>query len=251
MKAFLENFAAIVGAVTVAILAMSVSHEYGYFWSVGRQFQSFLTTTGYLSNGVLWLPFAVFFVFNQTEWWRLKEEGPPKVNWKNWSDRIWATIGVLIFAVAASLLTWPLEFYNFLIIVIFVGIIWSHLWRRFLPKTDVEEPFKFIMTQLVRLGVPVVLGMFFIGSVDAHIDLARLDQPYGVHFKTEDGVQLRIFLRNFDKGVLLRNVIDNSVEFRKWDDVVSISKRIPNTSGPAVCWLFGCNCDSRNIAGPL
>jgi hypothetical protein len=56
MKAFLEHFAAILGAVTAAILAMSWSHEYGYFSTIGRQFQTFLTTGDYITNGSLWLP---------------------------------------------------------------------------------------------------------------------------------------------------------------------------------------------------
>ena len=54
MKAFLEHFAAILGALTIALLMMSITHEYGYFTLVGRHFQTLLTTTDYLANGVLW-----------------------------------------------------------------------------------------------------------------------------------------------------------------------------------------------------
>jgi hypothetical protein len=56
MKAFLDNFAAILGAVTVSLLLLSVTHEYGYFWIVGSRFQTFLTTSDYFSNAILWLP---------------------------------------------------------------------------------------------------------------------------------------------------------------------------------------------------
>jgi hypothetical protein len=42
MKVFLENFAAILGAASVTLLLMSICHEYGYFWSIGSRFQTFL-----------------------------------------------------------------------------------------------------------------------------------------------------------------------------------------------------------------
>src|SRR6266436_6198252 len=73
MKALLENIAAILGTVTAAVLTMSWAHEYGYFASVGRQFQTFLTTSDYLTNGVLWLPLAILFIFTNVSW---KSLGP-------------------------------------------------------------------------------------------------------------------------------------------------------------------------------
>ena len=52
MKAFLDHFGAILGALTVALLTMSASREYGYFLVVGQHFQTLLTTTDYIANGV-------------------------------------------------------------------------------------------------------------------------------------------------------------------------------------------------------
>jgi hypothetical protein len=112
VKAFLEHFAAIVGSVTVVILAMSLSHEYGYFWSIGRQFQTFLITTDYLSNGVLWLPLALFSVINWFDWLRLKEEPLPKLDWKTKGTWIWAAAGVVIFGYTFATFTWPIGFFN-------------------------------------------------------------------------------------------------------------------------------------------
>jgi len=50
MKAFLDHFGAILGALTVALLTMSASHEYGYFLVVGQHFQTLLTTTDYIAT---------------------------------------------------------------------------------------------------------------------------------------------------------------------------------------------------------
>ncbi len=98
--------------------------------------------------------------------------------------------------------------------------------------------------------MPLIVIAFVIGSAQAGRDLSKFDEPYGFRFKNEEGTQLRIFLRSFDKGVLLRNAVDDSMEFRKWDDVVAINKRVPDKSGPPICWLFGWDCGSRNMAGP-
>jgi len=68
MKAFLDHFAAVLGAVTVALLLMSVSHEYGYFWAVGRHFQTFLATSDYFSNAVLWLPAMMLALYGFLDW---------------------------------------------------------------------------------------------------------------------------------------------------------------------------------------
>ncbi len=56
MKALLDNFAAVLGSATIGLLLLSITHEYGYFWVVGSKFQTFLTTTDYFSNAILWVP---------------------------------------------------------------------------------------------------------------------------------------------------------------------------------------------------
>jgi hypothetical protein len=244
VKTFLDNFTAIAGSLTLAILFMSVSHEYGYFWSVGRQYQAFLTTTDYLANGVLWLPLAFAFAYQWADW---SKSSPPSLGWKSPSVLIFG----FIFIITVASVTWPLDYRAAPLLALLLALAWLRIWRRLLPRAALQEPSKFVVTKLLGVGVPVLAGMFLWGSVDAGYDLASFDEPYAFHFKNEDGTQLRIFLRNLDKGVLLRNAIDNTIEFRKWDDIVSISRRIPYKAGPLVCSLFGWFCGSRNIAGPL
>lgn len=214
MKAFLENFAAIVGVFTLTILAMSWCHEYGYFWSIGRQFQTFLSTTDYLTNDVLWLPVALFSVYNFIEWWRLRDEGPPTIDWKK--KQTWAWL----------------------------------VWQRLLPRTELDAPWGFVFRQALRLGPPLLIGMFLYGSVDANFDLTRTDEPYAFQFKNEQGKHLRIFLRTFDKGVLARNPVDNTLEFYKWDDITGISRRNPGISKSFFCWLTGWSCKSEIQVAP-
>src|SRR5437773_8979157 len=101
MKAFLEHFAAVVGVVTAAILAMSLCHEYGYFWSIGPQFQTLLTTSDYFANSVLWLPLALFAAYNWIDWWRLKDVTAQPIDWRKKSTWIWSPALVLFLGTAA------------------------------------------------------------------------------------------------------------------------------------------------------
>jgi hypothetical protein len=63
MKAFLDNFAAVLASATLALLLLSVCHEYGYFWGVGSRFQTFVSTTDYFSNAILWLPVLLILLY--------------------------------------------------------------------------------------------------------------------------------------------------------------------------------------------
>ena len=152
MKAFLEHFAAIVGFFTVALFAMSWCHEYGYFWSIGTQFQAFLTTTDYLTNGVLWLPFGVLLLYNYVDWWRLKDEEPTKMDWSTRSTKVWAVIGAVLFLFFLLTVTWPIGLLFFGSAMIVVSIMWSWSWRRWVPKSQIEEPFGSLFEECYTAG---------------------------------------------------------------------------------------------------
>jgi hypothetical protein len=87
--------------------------------------------------------------------------------------------------------------------------------------------------------------MFFYGSWDASVDLKRVDQPYAFYFKDSNAPQLRMFLRNFDKGVLVRNAATNNLEFYKWDSIVLVTHHAPEQSKKMICSLFGILCPMK------
>jgi hypothetical protein len=59
----LDRITGILAAATVSIIALSVCHEYGYFLSVGRYFQSLLVPSDYSANAIFYLPFALFIAY--------------------------------------------------------------------------------------------------------------------------------------------------------------------------------------------
>jgi hypothetical protein len=94
MKAFFDHFAAILGALTLILLMMSISHEYGYFMLIGQNFQTLLVTSDYFANAILWLPGVLVFMLGM-DWQKLNYNPPEKKrNWKDWKTwRIPTLIG--------------------------------------------------------------------------------------------------------------------------------------------------------------
>jgi hypothetical protein len=102
----------------------------------------------------------------------------------------------------------------------------DNLRQGYAKRLTVEEPFQGVLTQVIRFGPLFLIGMFLYGSVDANDDLTRTNDPYLFTFKGEAAPKLEIFLRNFDKGALVRDAVSQRVEFRKWDEISSISTEV-------------------------
>ena len=62
--------------------------------------------------------------------------------------------------------------------------------------------------------------------------------------QTKAGERLnRIILRTFDKGILVRDVVENRIELLKWDDIAKIYRFAPAPRDvPLSCSWFGVNC---------
>jgi hypothetical protein len=248
VKALLDNFAAIFGTATVVMLVMSVTHEYGYFWSIGLQFQTFLTTTDYLANGVLWLPFALVFMYGTIQWKDIRRDLPEKTNLPKWQKRVSNGILVAFALFILSIATWPMNLLAGLWFIVLGGLAWAWLTRRrFSLSVTLDDPLQLIARQAIRFGPPVILAIFLLGSVNADRDLNGTDDPYVFQFKNDDSPKQRIFLRNFDKGVLVRDATERTIEFYKWDEITKISRAAPNPSLPFLCRRFGMMCEITTI----
>jgi hypothetical protein len=242
MKAFLEHFAAIIGAFTVAVFAMSWCHEYGYFWVIGRQFQTFLTTTDYLTNVVLWLPLAVLFLYFYGEWSYLKDEEPKKSDWSTRKTMVAASMIILITLGFFTAISWPPDLWSFGMLLFFVIVVWSAIWRKFVPVAPVEEPFAYVLKNVIRVAPPLLIGIFIYGLVNANQDLTGKYDPYAFQFKGQPTAKLLFFLRNFDRGALVRDQVDNKMTFYRWEDIEAISRTAGEIYGPMTCWMFPSWC---------
>jgi 4-amino-4-deoxy-L-arabinose transferase-like glycosyltransferase len=241
MKAFLENFGTVLGAVTVALLLMSVVHEYGYFWPIGRHFQTFVTTSDYFANAVVWLPAMLFVLYFYLDWDVLFGRARLHLIGRGLK-------GLILFLL---MIVGPLVifFYSpasptpYALVAIYF---WLAYGIRSLPWADTQSD---TLRQARRALViaPVVLLLLFAWGWESGTDaLRRVYDVYAI--QTKQGELLhRVLLRNLEKGLLVRNVVDNRIEFMKWDDIVRVSKIGERQSYEALsCLWFKIMCSQSD-----
>jgi hypothetical protein len=56
MKEILDLVPKAIALLSFAVLALTVVHEWGYFWVLGSHFQAVASAYDYFSNSILWLP---------------------------------------------------------------------------------------------------------------------------------------------------------------------------------------------------
>jgi hypothetical protein len=253
MKAFFDHFAAILGALTITLLLMSISHEYGYFTLMGRNFQTLLTATDYLSNAILWSPWLLIIILT-AEWQKLNYVVPERQrNWRNW--RTWRApvlVGIwFTFLIATS--SWPPYPFGMVSFIIVVIWIWSRLWTKFYkPIEGLGDDLNAIYRDVIKIGPPLLVVMFLWGWIEASNDLENVNDPYIVSFKGRANPELRILLRTFDRGLLMRNAVSGRVEFHKWGNVEGLQRHPSGRAEPFACYLveFFCSKSKRESSPP-
>jgi hypothetical protein len=253
MKAFLDHFAAILGAFTVTLVVVSVTHEYGYFTLIGRHLQTLLTTTDYFANSIVWLPFVIFMLLLSVEWGYLREVPERrKRNWKNWREWIRPSLVTLFFMFFLLTMTWPPNVLGMTTVTTAIVFVWGRIWPRVYDKIGwVGEEWQAIAKHLVRFGPPFLVAVFVWGMVDASIDLDRAGDPYFFHFKHRERAEVRYFLRNFDKGVLVKDPASNFIEFIRWDDLASVETQARGRTRSMACRFFDFACPQIKETPPL
>jgi hypothetical protein len=95
-----------------------------------------------------------------------------------------------------------------------------------------------------------MFAVFAWGWMSGDADLTRLDNPYIYRFKGRTDNELRIPLRSFDKGMLVRNPLTGRIEFRRWDQIDEISKAPRERSRSVACYWFDW-CPKDKLLSPL
>ena len=246
MKQLFEQFGLFVGALGVSILILSVSHEYGYFYSIGGNFQAMLSTSDYLGNAILWLPLGLGFAYLWIDFGLLREKtSAEKTNWKKWSSWILPAIVIGNFTVNFLL---PFTFFTPIMLLVVFVYVWHLIWQFYLPSVGQDDPdLAKLVRAMVRLGPPVMLAMFVHGWWSADFDVKRFDDPYIFKIRDETEEKSRIFLRSLDKGVLLNNPIAKRVEFYRWEQIELIGKPKGNEPRGLACYFFRVGCRENPI----
>jgi hypothetical protein len=221
------------------------------FLVIGRQFQTFLTTSDYLTNGALWLPLGAWLLYALGEWSWLKDDKPvKKSDPSKWAALLSLLIIILISIGFFLVVTWPPDVIYFSMWLFFIFFAWSTIWRRFVPRIEIEAPFGSVIKYAIQYAPPLLLGMFVYGTVHANQDLTAKYDPYAFQFKDQPTERLLFFLRNFDRGVLVRDPVSDKIAFYKWDEVVSVTRSASTISGPLFCWLMPSWCGRPSPVTP-
>jgi hypothetical protein len=237
VKSFLDNFAAILGTATIALLLVSVCHEYGYFWIVGSRLQTFVSTTDYFSNSILWLPWIAFALYAYLDWDVLMGRRRYGFGW-NWKTATWFAF---IFGSPIAGLFLLDEFWIFSLII--PGILaWVLVASNRLPFSNSDSELE-RMAYRAMLIAPIVAAISFgYGVTQGQSALKTFDEPYKLELK-DLGTINRVLLRTFEKGILVRDTIDDRIEFINFEQVRRLSRFAPpERKVPVSCSWLRVNC---------
>jgi hypothetical protein len=102
--------------------------------------------------------------------------------------------------------------------------------------------------RLILIGIYLALLAYGYGVRTAYSDLAKSDDVYAIEQKDGQArVRQLVLLRIFDKGVLVRDLPAQRIEFLKWDSINSMSRLLPtpNPTEGYLCTWFDVACGRR------
>jgi hypothetical protein len=241
MKSFLENFGAVLGIVTISLLLLSVTHEYGYFWIIGSRLQSLLTTGDYFANAILWLPWFAFLAY----WYTYQVVAGGTVRYKYFTEvkesharAVWIFI-VVVLPIAGAFVLREAVFW---LVASSLSILWLTYGASRLPFVAETDETKLTLHRIMMMIPPIAVLSFAYGLVQGVSDLRSKAEPYTVQMKSGETMNGGL-LRTFDKGILFRNIADGRVEFLRWDEMIKLNRDAPEVmQSTLLCHWFGLVC---------
>jgi hypothetical protein len=251
MKELLDAAPKYITVVSFLVLTVTVVHEYGYFVIIGSHLQTIATTYDYLANAFIWLPTAMGAVFALqaletampiekartdagTTTYQIKHHGLFYFVW------ILAGIGVLMYLLLGGTTV-------ALSVTTLVGLTAIYFLTRNL-KGDRE---KLTAYRLTAFGIYLALLAYGYGVRTGYLDLAKSEDVYAIEQKDGQGPAFRqlVLLRIFEKGLLVRDLPAQRVEFLRWDSVTRLSRLLPkpNATKGYLCIWFDVTCGRRGV----
>ncbi|MGJ4954616.1 hypothetical protein ACQR1H_03155 [Bradyrhizobium sp. HKCCYLRH2015] len=254
MKDLLDLAPKFLAVLSAMVLTLTVVHEYGYFGVVGSHLQTIATTYDYLANAFIWLPTAmgsilsVQFLSSAMEIEEIKtDDGQTKhqIKYRGFFYFIWAiaAISVVLYLLFGGLTA-------SLAVLSFMGVTVVFFLTRGL-KTEGER------LQRWRLGAffaYVALLAYGYGVSTGYLDLAKSNDVYALALKDSQGPARRlVLLRVFDKGLLVRDLRAQTVEFLRWDVISTMSKFAPKPDATQgyLCTWFDVACRRQEVGAPF
>jgi hypothetical protein len=231
-----QSIPTILTALTLSVILLSIAHEWGYFSIIGPNFHAAVTTSDYLANIILWLPrhllilgavapIVVFVVMRKEN--RDSKEGGIDFRFAV-GMAIVGLIVMLFHSVVAGVLT-------IFFIVCAAGTQYAE--SRQPPLVQVATFFG-----ISACVVMLFLIGYFTGGLDGRDALLRSNEVYSVTLKPNDKRSVSV-LRILEKGVLMHDVMNKTIELERWDEIKSISLKVEETWQSPICRALSRACD--------
>jgi hypothetical protein len=247
MKEFVESIPKIIGLFSVSALALSISHEFGYYQVVGAEFRQLLSTSDYIANIAIWAPETVAYLFvvsilnlliNKDDWNALvtypdikpKKTIPERIQNFFWWSLVFSAVIATIFGAPAIFL----QTFVFVIILMASAWIWtvSYLIRNIVFFQSLPRA----ILAVLLFGPALVISSYLSGVHEAYeIFFSGVRGTHLISLVGEDSQQPVFFLRSLDKGILLRDPASSRTKFVRWDQITKISAA---SGGPRTQSLF-------------
>ena len=244
MKELLDAAPKAIAVASFVVLLITVVHEYGYFFVVGSHLQAIATTYDYLANALVWLPAAMGAIISLQgiEYAISIKDGAIKLRSPFYFGWAAAALGLLLYLLLGGVTA-------ALAVTLFGGFTTIY----FLTRDFKATPERLSNYRLTLLGIYLVPLAFGYGVTTAYSDLAKSNDVYAVDQKDGQGRPRQlVLLRIFEKGVLVRDLPAERVEFLRWDSINSMSRllRTPRPTTGYLCSWLNVACGRRE-AEPL
>jgi hypothetical protein len=251
MKELMDTLAKLSGALVLFILVFSIIFDWGYFNSIGHDFQRIASATDYLTNAIEWVPtFSIIFfiavisalIIARAKKWppEYTDTSSDITSFKTDATFIIFEIMVLL-GVGISLILLPsyvntsYYFLSLLLWPYFLKYIFSH---------ENAPKIRGLPVNLAVLAGPMILVLAYSIGEDSGQRALHGNGDIYVLERKDDGTSSNIFiLKGFEKGVLIRDVVKRDVELVRWDYVKSLKRRVFDKSpNSKLCNWIGWPC---------
>jgi hypothetical protein len=258
MAAFFAAVSGVTAALTFAVLTLAFVHEWGFFFIVGRHFQSLLSFSDYFTSAIGWLPWSIVglgvgAIFNFGEqrqfgfasiWERDAFYAKNRKLWFRDRFPFWLIVWSAFFGGGFQFLFGDWYSDPVIMSVEFLFMFW---WMRACVWFDVHEksptrgrPHVLI----VILVVPVMLVFAFAGGIRDGASAVRAKEPnVTAKLENEQLEKSWVMLRALASGILFKEPAKDQIRFIKWADIAAIQEKAPPLSHQGLlCRVFGVAC---------
>ena len=237
MKEFFDAAPKIIGVTSFVVLFMTVVHEWGYFYVLGWHLQTLATTYDYLTNAVVWLPTTAGILTGAQflEATMVVEGDKVRLN------RVvlimvsaLPIIGILLYLLVGG------EGTPALWVTSLAGIIAVFYLLKIIPGKWITKDWRHRFVVVAPLVPLMMLGY---GISEGYSDLRKTTDVYAINQKEQQGTRQLVLLRNFEKGILVRDVPARRIEFIRWENITTISRLLASEKTVGyLCLWFGFVC---------